>query len=293
MFKWSFSMVRFDIMKKIVLLLAILILSTCYSLPCEFLGIDVYCLENNNFSNQNQIVVSWYQTDRKNFGNEYLQKYNFSIGIRANSNEKPALIGRIMYMQGSSIYPFVDKNAPLIPGSRYYTFWNSLGKATILDCDMTDLEELYIKWFHYQKGYGFDTYELNSTDKILYHAFFSGKLGLSSITYGDTNFKSKKDNLIHDISLETGLKLNAGITYKRDFIFEPFIDYTFYIAKNIVHKISCGITSEYYDYILISTSGSYDSFIKFSLGVNYNKYYFENSEQEFIKFDFGIKYFVF
>ncbi|MDX9791159.1 MAG: hypothetical protein RBT61_10045 [Candidatus Kapabacteria bacterium] len=287
-------------MQKLILLLVMLISSACYSLPCEFLGIDAYCIENNNLSNQNQIVVSWYKTGWDNFGNENLQMYNFSIGLRTHSFSKPLPIGKLVFYQKSSIIPtdkydnYQDSERPLVPcGGRDYTLWNRLGNGTILNIDMTDFEELYIKWAQIQYGFGLDTRNLIKTDKLFYHAFLSGKLGLSSITYGDNNFKSKKDNLTHDISLETGIKLNTGITYKRDFIFEPFIDYTFYIAENIVHKISCGISTEYYDYILISKSGSYSNFIKFSFGVNYNKYFFEKTEQEFLKFDFGIKYFVF
>lgn len=279
-------------MKKIILLFLFIIYFQSDLFSIEIFGGDVFGIDNNNFNNQNQLVLSWYQTDRRNFGNEYLKMYNFSIGIRTNDDEKPAVIGRIIYVQGSTISPFVDENAPLIPGSRHYTFWNSLGGGTILDCDMTDLEELYIKWFHIQKGYGFDTYQLNSTDKILYHAFLSGKLGLSSITYGNYNFKDKADNLTHLLNLESGIKLDAGLSIKRELFCEAKIDYSFYLAKDIVHKISYGINADYYYPIFLDYYGNYIEFIKFSLGLNYNNYYFDKYKEEFFKLDVGIEYFL-
>jgi len=279
-------------MKKIIILILFLIYFQYDLLSFGIFGGDIFGIDNANFNHQNQLVLSWYQTDQKNFGNEYLQKYNILIGIRTSSNENPTLIGRIMYVQESVIIPFVDKNAPLIPGGRNYTFWNSIIKATILDCDMTDLEELYIKWFHIQKGYGFDTYQLNSTDKILYHAFLSGKLGLSSITYGNNNFQNKTDNLTHLLSLESGIKLNTGVSLKRHLFSEANIDYTFFIAKEIVHKISYGIKTDYYYPIFLDYYGNNLDYIKFSLGINYNKYYFDKYNEEFLKLDFGIKYFL-
>jgi len=279
-------------MKKILLLIFFIIYFQSNLLSFGSFGGDVFGIDNNNFNNQNQLVLTWYQTDRNNFGNEYLQKYNLSIGIRTSNNEKPALIGRIIYLQGSSISPFVDENAPLIPGGRHYTFWNSMGSGTILNCDMTDLEELYIKWFHIQKGYGFDNYAWNSTDKIFYHAFLSGKLGLSSITYGNNNFRNKTDNLTHLLSLESGIKLNTGVSIKRDLFCEANIDYTFFLAKDIVHKISYGINTDYYYSISLDYYGNNLDYIKFSLGINYNKYYFDKYNEEFLKLDFGIKYFL-
>ncbi len=276
-------------MKKNILLIFLLIAIHCSSISHYINDCNVIGIENKNFNNQKQLVFSWYQTDWENFGNENLKMYNISIGLRTFSNEKPTLIGRIMYMQGSDISPFVDKNSPLIPGDRYYTFWNRIGKGSILDFDMTDLEELYIKWLHIQRGYGFDTYNLNSTDKFLYHAFVLGKLGLSSITYGNNNFKNKSDNLTHGLALESGVKLNAGLSYKRDFICESIIDYTFYFANDIVHKISAGIKNEYHYPTLYD---GYD-FIKFSLDINYNKYYFDKFEEDFLKFELGISYFIY
>jgi hypothetical protein len=257
----------------------------------------VTSIDYSNFNNQNQILASIFKTDRfklHNIGYKDWKFLNLSLGARINEVNKASLIYNFTFLTFDGMSPILDEmeDRPLHPGGRDYSFWNNVVGATILNIDATQFEKYKIQWIQFRFGWGFDTFSGDHRNEALtFDGFIEPKLGISSIELGENNFTNFENNKVFNSDVETGATIFFDLTYRHKYFLRIMSDYSAYISKNLLNKLSGGLTFDYYFKIPRKNDNSLYSDCKFTFGASYNKYILKNMRKEFLRLDLGANYY--
>jgi hypothetical protein len=284
--------------KKLILLLVVsfLFLTPFVYSQMPYIGIG---LDYDYFSKQNQVMVSVFKPEWFPIGGNDMTFYKISLGLRSIIDRNPRFVYKIFAMKGDWYKPIIREDGvrPLNPGGFDYAFWNYYFGASLLNFDNSLIENLFIQWINFSAGLGInlydDSYDTKKSKDYNIEAALAPKLGLSTFCFGDDNFSNFNNNKKNYLALESGLKFMFGFSFKRDIFIKTNQDYTFFVTEQMINKLTSGVSIDYFYYIPIhECKGCYRDYLKFSIGVSYNKYYFENNYKEFVKFDFGFKYLI-
>ncbi len=263
----------------------------------------ISCYENQlilglnfeNYKNQNQTTLSIFKKEGLEYeGLDDMSIFKISVGLKTFSDNNPEFIYNIAIVDGDNYFPVffekIDfKSRPLTPGVPVYSLWNYLLGATFLNFDKTNYEKFIINWIKFRAGFGFNTYELEKYNKNNFNGFLSAGIGLSSIELGNYNFENIINNTKLSLGFEPDVKLQLGFFYNRDLFIKTFINYSYFISEQSFPKLCSGINLDYSYYILLPDRW-YRNYLQFSVGADFNKYYFENSSIDFFKLNLNFKY---
>ena len=283
-------------MKKLILLIAWSCLIFIYPVNSTVLKMGLG-IDYSVFNDQNQIIAIFNSPTREYDFLVNMSLINLSIGLRTSIINKTNLIWKLSLIEGNNIYPLIIKqnNSDILlysTASDYPTWYYVFG-GSILNFDKANIENFIIHWMQLRFGVGYNTYKLKKDDQINFIGSIATKLGLGTYNFGENNFQSFNSYNKYFTGLESGLSLLLGLSYGRVVILKSNLDYTFVITNRMINKLSYGFVFDYFLYSPVFVNkNSNSNFFKFSIGVNKNKYYFEDKSKEFLKYDFSIKYII-
>lgn len=283
-------------MKKLILILvlALLFLTDKSFSKQPIFGIG---LEYSYFNEHNQVMASVFKPNWFPIGSSNLNLFNISLGLRNINVLNTELLYNIYFIKGDYyiVIP-LDKhsdNARLQTDNFDYGFWNYYCGVTILNFDNSKIENLFVQLINFSVGLASNSYNSQKSKDFNIEAVLAPKLGLSTFCFGNENFSNFNNNKKNHPAIESGLKFMLGFSFKRDIFIKANQDYTLFVTDQMINKLSSEVTFEYfYDIPNIKCEDCYYGPLKFSVGVSYNKYYFEDKSKEFLKYDFSIKYII-
>jgi len=208
--------------KKFIVSLLLLLTAKPFSLYSDLplaIGLDY-----SNFNKQNQLMgtisIHSPQNTLSNGG-----VFDIALGLRTFNFKKPAFIYNFALCKVDIFEPFVrggvycdfGANGDAAFGPHEQTLGNYLFGITLLNFDKTQFTNSMIQWAQIRYGLGISTYGLTIHDSGYFNfkGFIATKLGYSTINLGNINFEKFKDNNKDFKSLESGIKINMDVGYKR------------------------------------------------------------------------------